>query len=61
MPEVRNIGTQHVDERCPKCGQGYMRPTGIVQDTNPPLFEHSCNQCGNVSFYTVRYPYIVGS
>lgn len=57
--EVRQVTTSQVDERCPKCGQGWMRPTGIVNNTNPATYEHSCNRCGNVSFYTVRYPYTV--
>ena len=59
MPEVRNVQTSQVDEKCPACNQGWMRPNGIVQDTNPPQFQHACNACGNISNYSVRYPYTV--
>ena len=37
MPEVRKVETQQVDERCPVCKNGWMRPTGIVLTSNPPV------------------------
>ena len=59
MPEVRQIQTSQVDEKCPVCQQGYMRPTGIILTSQPPLFEHKCTNCNYKQNYTVRYPYIV--
>ena len=59
MPEVRNVQSQQVDEKCPDCGQGWMRPTGIVKPTLPPQYEHACNACGSKRDYGVRYPYVV--
>lgn len=58
MPEVRKVEAQQVDERCPVCGKGWMRPTGIVPSEGQ--YEHSCNSCGYKATYPVRYPYVVG-
>jgi len=57
MPEVRKVESQQVDERCPVCGQGWMRPNGIVSGSNQ--YEHSCTACNYKQTYAVRYPYIV--
>lgn len=57
MSEVRRVESQQVDERCPVCGQGWMRPTGIVMANNQ--FEHSCNHCSYKQTYSLRYPYII--
>ena len=59
MPEIREVKKQQMDQRCPNCGDGYMRPNGIVNPGPPASFEHRCNVCGAKSFYNVRYPYIV--
>ena len=59
MPEIRNVQSQQVDQPCPKCGQGYMRPNGIVTMSNPPQFEHTCTACGYKQLYNVRYPQII--
>ena len=59
MPEVREMQSQVVDQRCPACNNGWMRPTGIVKQTNPPYFEHMCANCGHKTDYGVRYPYNV--
>ena len=54
MQEVRNGQTVQVDQKCPVCGNGYMRPNGIVQGNQ---YEHSCNSCGYKQSYPIRYPY----
>jgi transposase-like protein len=59
MPEVRKIESQHVDERCPVCGTGWMRPTGVSMTGVPPQYEHQCTACGYKQNYQIRYPYIV--
>jgi len=59
MPEVREVNTQMVDQRCPVCNNGWMRPSGIVKPTNPPSFEHTCTSCGHKQEYGVRFPYAV--
>jgi len=59
MSEVRKVETRQVDQRCPHCQQGWMRPSGIIQQTNPPQYEHSCSACGHKQFYGMRYPYTV--
>ena len=57
MPEVRQVQTKQVDEKCPTCGNGWMRPNGIVAGGNQ--YEHSCTSCGYKQYYSVRFPYIV--
>jgi len=59
MSEVRQVQTQQVDQRCPACGNGWMRPNGVVKTTNPPAFEHSCTSCGHQQTYGMRFPYSV--
>jgi len=61
MPEIRNVNVQQADEKCPVCGNGYMRPTGITLLSDPPQFPHQCNSCGYKQTYSVRYPYIIGN
>jgi hypothetical protein len=58
-PIVRNVQTQQVDEQCPSCGKGFMRPTGVVKTTTPPQYEHSCTACGYKNSYSTRYPFLV--
>lgn len=42
--ETRNkVETVQVDYKCPKCENGYLRPTGTCYPTNPPQFPHRCN------------------
>ena len=57
MPETRNVQTTQVDERCPVCQNGWMRPNGIVP--SPGQYEHVCSACGYKQIYSVRYPYSV--
>ena len=57
MSVVRQIQTQQVDQPCPVCQKGWMRPTGILPSEGQ--YEHSCNSCGYKAIYTVRYPYLV--
>jgi hypothetical protein len=61
MSEVRELKTQHIDERCPVCRNGWMRPTGIVLTTEPPQYPHKCHSCGYEQTYPIRYPYTVYS
>lgn len=58
MPEPRQVTSTQVDERCPVCGNGWMRPTGVVP--SPRQYEHKCTSCDYKQIYSVRYPYIVG-
>jgi hypothetical protein len=59
MSEIRDINVKQVDEKCPICGNGWMRPNGIVLTTNPQQFQHKCNICGYEQTYSVRYPYVI--
>lgn len=59
MSEIRNVQSQQLDQKCPNCGQDWMRPTGEVSMTNPPTFKHKCGNCGHTQDYNVRYPHII--
>jgi len=61
MPEVRETKVQQVDQKCPTCNKGWMRPTGIVIPGDPTQFEHSCTSCGAKNMYTERYPFVLYS
>ena len=57
MEEVRKVESTQVDQKCPICGQGYMRPTGVSVASS---HEHKCTSCDYKQSYPIRYPYIVG-
>jgi len=57
MPEVRKVTTDQVDERCPVCKEGWMRPNGIVFQTASSKYEHQCTNCNYKQSYSVRYPH----
>jgi len=62
MPETRkNVRIVEVDFKCPNCTTGYLRPTGSVYTTNPPMIPHRCNNplCNHGETFTNKsYPYI---
>lgn len=60
MSEIKQlVNTYHVDMKCDKCGNGYMRTTGLVLPRNPILYEHKCTYCGCKENYSCAYPTIV--
>ena len=59
MPELRDVNAKQMDEKCPVCGKGWMRPTGIVVTGEPAQFEHKCTNCNYKNNYPVRYPYYI--
>ena len=59
MPELRQVQSQQMDQQCPSCGKGWMRPDGVVNTTNPPSYDHRCTQCGYKQTYGMRYPHHV--
>jgi hypothetical protein len=60
MEEKREVRTFEVDYRCPKCSAGYLRPTGIVCDNNPPTYPHKCTNCDySKVIKDHKYPYLV--
>ena len=46
-----------VDCLCDTCGEGRMRPNGVVLQTDYPTYEHECNKCGVKELYGHIYPY----
>lgn len=59
MPEIRNVKSEQMDEKCPVCGKGWMRPTGIVITGDLTQFEHKCTNCDYKNNYSIRYPYLI--
>ena len=45
-------------QRCDDCDNGYMKPTGTVLTTYPPIYPHRCDRCGAVKSFSVSYPYM---
>lgn len=61
MPETKsNVKIVKVDYKCPNCEHGYLRPTGQVYTTYPPMIPHMCNaNCGYSQTFTDKsYPFI---
>ncbi len=59
METRKEVKQVQVDYRCPKCKNGYLRPTGTVLNSNPPQFPHKCNNCDYMeTFRDKQYPYI---
>jgi hypothetical protein len=58
MEMVAEAKTLIVEMVCDKCGEGKMIPSGgEILCSNPPLFPHICNKCGNEENYKIRYPF----
>jgi len=57
MSEVsKEAKTSMVRYICDECGDGEMLTTGMIYHTNPPQWEHRCNQCGTVKSFPCKYP-----
>jgi hypothetical protein len=60
MEEKREVKTFELDYKCPKCGIGYMRPTGIAVGGTPMQYPHRCNNCEyHKIIHGYMYPYLV--
>jgi len=59
MPEIREVTVKQMDQGCPTCGKGFMRPNGIIHPGSTPMFEHVCTNCGVKQVYNIRYPYSI--
>jgi len=58
MEEIKEVKTFKVDYKCPKCGKGYLRPTGTVLTSYPPQYPHKCTKCDYMeTFMDKTYPY----
>lgn len=59
MEEIKKVEIVQVDYKCPKCEEGYLRPTGTCFTTNPPMYPHRCTHCNYAETFTGKtYPYI---
>lgn len=61
MEETKQVHTFEVDFKCPNCDAGYLRPTGTVLCSYPPIYPHKCNNitCDYVENFRVNYPHII--
>lgn len=59
MPQTYKVKYPvQVDYLCDECGEGYIRPTGMVLTTNPPWHVHRCPYCKKESREIRSYPHI---
>jgi hypothetical protein len=56
--KVTPVQTVLVDYVCDSCGEGEMRPTGLVIDTYPQQYPHFCSKCGTGKTFPVTYPMV---
>ncbi len=58
MEERKEVKEILVDFRCPKCGVGFLRPTGTCLTSYPPIFPHKCNgeSCDYETSFKQVYP-----
>jgi uncharacterized protein (DUF983 family) len=59
MPEINSMQINVVNQKCPKCGVGNMQFNGVIQMTEPKLYGHRCDSCGETRDYGMKYPYVV--
>ena len=62
MEVKREVRTFEVDFKCPKCGIGYLRPTGIAVGGTPIQYPHKCNNPDCDYHEIIKgyvYPYLV--
>jgi len=59
METKSEVKTIQIDYLCPKCEKGFLRPTGLVLNSYPPQYPHSCNNinCDYKETFNVCYPY----
>ena len=59
MEEISYLKPIMVKMKCDKCGKGYMkRANDTVLLSNPPQYEHICENCAHIETYFRSYPYI---
>lgn len=59
MEEISYLKPIMVKMKCDKCGKGYMkRANNTVLLSNPPQYEHICENCAHIETYSKSYPYI---
>ena len=54
----RPIRPIEIDFTCDSCGEGKMRPTGVMLCSNPPQFPHTCINCGAEQTFREKYPMV---
>jgi hypothetical protein len=54
----KKVYSVNIDYGCDKCGEGFMRYTGVMLSSYPPLYQHRCNKCGYGTDYRETYPHI---
>jgi RNase P subunit RPR2 len=59
MPEHRvDVKPVKVKMLCEHCTMGYLYSNGIRLPINPPLYVHTCENCGFGKYFEKEYPYI---
>ena len=56
MPEIKKeVKIYKETYLCDSCGDGYMEHTGVVLDSNPSQYPHTCSKCGHYEIFVGRY------
>lgn len=59
MPQTEfSVVMVRIDFICDACGNGHMRPTGIMLASDLPKWTHACNSCGSIGTFDNTYPNI---
>ena len=58
MEKREKVKMIRVDMLCDVCGDGHMRPTMTSLTSNPPKYEHQCDNCLATAVYDRIYPYL---
>jgi ssDNA-binding Zn-finger/Zn-ribbon topoisomerase 1 len=59
MEIEQEVKPVRIDFQCPRCKQGFMRPTNSSFLSNPPIYPHKCTKCNYTENVTGKtYPYI---
>lgn len=61
MEEKHEVKTVRIQYRCPKCGNGFLIPTGTILTTYPPMIPHQCDTigCDYGETFNESYPKII--
>lgn len=53
--ELKILIPIEVDYECDTCKDGFMHPTGKVNQG----YEHECSNCGNKQTFNIQYPTVI--
>jgi hypothetical protein len=55
MEEEKEVKVFKIDFKCPKCENGYLRPTGNILTSYSPQIPHKCSHCEYYETFSDMY------